>query len=189
MKYDKDKTPIEVEQWIAENGYQQPNGATARMLYNALGIAEDTWYDWRKKSEITEAIKEGQEQFRINLCREVEKSLAYLAKPHTIEAGKRKIYKLDKNGQPQLAQMVVDEKHVEPNIEAIREILHNIDPEHWKQKQTTELITPNGASITFVSSDKTAEDLKKAAEMFRRATAEEASEEEETNGDRGNESV
>jgi hypothetical protein len=40
-----------------------------------------------------------------------------------------------------------------------------------------------------VSSDKTAEDLKKAAEMFRRATAEEASEEEETNGDRGNESV
>jgi hypothetical protein len=186
MKYDKDKTPIEVEQWIAKYGYQQRNGATARMLYNALGIAEDTWYDWRKKSEITEAIKEGQEQFRANLLREVEKSLAYLAKAHTIEAGKRKIYKLDKNGQPQLAQMIVDEKHVEPNIEAIREILHNIDPEHWKQKQTTELVTPQGTNVTFISTDKTENDTQKVLDMFRRSVGEQDG---IKNGDTSNEDI
>lgn len=183
MKYDKDKTPIEVEQWIAKYGYQQRNGATAEMLYDSLGIHTDTWYEWLKKPEISDAVKKGKEMFEIGQVREVEKSLMYLSKPHTIEAVKRKVYKLDKNGQPQLAQMIVDEKHVEPSIEAIREILHNIDPEHWKQKQTTEIVAPQGTSITFVTSKETEEMTQRAVKMF-------GGEQQETeDGNSGNEDL
>lgn len=75
----------------------------------------------------------------------------------------------DKDGKtvekPRIKEQITTKKHIQPDTAAIIFTLTNGDPEHWRNRQTTELVGRNGKDLF---SDKTDEELEKMIEELNR---------------------
>ena len=75
----------------------------------------------------------------------------------------------DKDGKtvekPCIKEQITTKKHIQPDTAAIIFTLTNGDPEHWRNRQTTELVGRNGKDLF---SDKTDEELEMMIEELNR---------------------
>lgn len=75
----------------------------------------------------------------------------------------------DKDGntieKPRIKEQITTKKHIQPDTAAIIFTLTNGDPEHWRNRQTTELVGRNGKDLF---SDKTDEELEMMIEELNR---------------------
>lgn len=128
MKYGKELIE-EMEKWVAENGLMEYGGARLSDFLKHFGIHQDTYYEWMKKPEYSEAIKKAKAVFKSGLERDIVRSMANLAKGYEY-VHTTKEYKDGKE-----VKRTTKTVTVEPNVAAGIFLLTNLAPERWQNKQ------------------------------------------------------
>ena len=112
----------DITNWIAD-------GETEYSIHRKLGVNHDTWYRYKnKKSELSEAIKKGQQNLSLNL----ESLLYRKCKGYEVEETKTYIQKI---GDKETKKVEKLKKHIPSSDTALIFALKNTNPEKWKDKQ------------------------------------------------------
>lgn len=119
--------------WVRENGLMDYGGATLTDFCAHFSFNDQTYYNWMKKLEFSEAIKKAKNDFKNNLEKDLVMSLAKAAKGYDYEQTTTEW--TDVNGKPKIKKQVKKNIHVEPNVGANIFLLTNIAPDRWKNKQ------------------------------------------------------
>lgn len=140
------------------------NGETYDIAAKRAGVNIDSIMSWKKRyAEFSEQLKKAEadhEKKYINeLLVDAKRSLGDLVRGFDVEETRTE-YGTDAQGNPKIVKQINTTKHVQPNPTAIIFALTNLDPETWKNRQTTDL---NGRveteTKTDVSLDKVPDDL------------------------------
>ena len=139
--------------WVEVNGlYPQRCGASIKLFCEAMGINPRTYNNWSKDSEFAEAIAHAREVFQQNTVREVTNALVRAAKGVDFtkkkEKGRAQVVKEydPKTGKKikeyTTEKIVTVESYREtmyypPDVNAAKFLLTNMDPDNWKNTQTT----------------------------------------------------
>lgn len=123
--------------WVRENGLIDFGGATLTDFCKAMGIDDMSYYNWMKRAEFSEAIKNAKEAFRESLEKDIVKSLANAAKGYEYDQVTTEY--TDVNGKPRIKKQVKKNVRVEPNVGAAIFLLTNLAPERWKNRQQQEV--------------------------------------------------
>lgn len=117
-----------------------------------VGISESIYYKWREdKVEFLEAIEKAKDKFKDYLVDSAKNSL--LKKVNGYEVEEKHIImiegKPDANGnaKPKIKEQKTIKKHYSPDTTAIIFALSNLDPDNFKNRQTTELTGKNGKDL------------------------------------------
>ena len=120
------------------------NGYSQKEAFTKTGIAERTFYDWMKNPQFMQEVHNAQETARINKAdiRGVERALLDIAKGFEYEEVKTEYESREvvneqtgkKEFKPVIKKQVRTQKRVLPNVEAIKFLLTNRDPDNWKNR-------------------------------------------------------
>lgn len=136
MKYNKLKIE-ECAAWVEIHGLMDYGGAMLKDFCREMDITQETYFQWMKQTEFSEAIRKAKETFRGTLEKRVVDSLANSALGYDVEET-RVEYKQGKDGKPIPVKRVQTKKHIAANTGAGIFLLTNIAPERWKNKLNTE---------------------------------------------------
>lgn len=149
-------------------------GYSQKEACKKVGIAEQTFYRWcDEDSEFREQVRSAQDEARISKAdvRAVEQSLLDIARGFEYEEVKTEYESREvideqtgkKEFKPVIKKQVRTTKRFAPNIEAIKFLLTNRDPQNWKNRiDTTQMgsiatdltITMKGENeVTFPSKE------------------------------------
>lgn len=166
----------ECEEWIAENGLMEHGGADLKDFVKAMSINDKTYRHWLNKPEFVEMIERARNKFKQNLTKDLVLSLAKKAKGYEVEESKT-TYVPTREGQnsaPQIRNMVVAKRHVPGDTAAAIFLLTNLDPEHYQNKQRSDIAfkkdTDDDMSLDEVNEE--LERMRKADELEKEADAE-----------------
>lgn len=123
-------------------------GYSQKEACKKAGIAEGTFYRWcDEDSEFREQVRSAQDEARISKAdvRAVEQSLLDVAKGFEYEEVKTEYESREvideqtgkKVTKPVIKKQVRTTKRVTPNVEAIKFLLTNRDPQNWKNRIDT----------------------------------------------------
>ena len=123
------------------------NGYSQKEAFTKTGVAERTFYDWMKNPQFMQEVHSAQDTARINKAdvRAVERSLLDIAKGFEYEEVKieyesREVVD-EKTGKKEfklvIKKQVRTKKYITPNVEAIKFLLTNRDPDNWKNRVDT----------------------------------------------------
>lgn len=136
----KDEKKAELLNHIAQ-GYSQEES------FSKVGIGKTTYYKWLEDAEFRDAVHKAQEEARMNKAdiRGVERSLLDIAKGFEYEEVKTEYESREvvdeKTGKKEfklvIKKQVRTKKFVTPNVEAIKFLLTNRDPDNWKNRVDT----------------------------------------------------
>lgn len=139
--------------WVRENGLMDYGGATLTDFCAHFSFDSQTYYNWMKKLEFSEAIKKAKNDFKNSLEKDLVMSLAKAAKGYDYEQTMTEW--ADVNGKPKIKKQVKKNIHVEPNVGANIFLLTNIAPDRWKNKQDNNVkIEDEGEPIQIEIIDK-----------------------------------
>ena len=120
------------------------NGYSQKEAFTKIGIAERTFYDWMKNPQFMQEVHNAQDIARINKAdvRGVERALLDIAKGFEYEEVKTEYESREvvdektgkKEFKPVIKKQVRTKKVVTPNVEAIKFLLTNRDPDNWKNR-------------------------------------------------------
>lgn len=119
------------------------NGETYEIAAKRAGVTETAIYNWKNKYvDFVEGIKKAEaewEQIYVNkLLVDAKRSLGDLVRGFDMQETKTE-YESDAQGNPKIRKQTTMTKHVAPNPTAIIFSLTNLEPERWKNRQTTDL--------------------------------------------------
>lgn len=160
-KYNK-KTIEQITELVKSDTY------TIAEVCRQIGITQKTYHQWiADHAEFAAAIEQAKEERMQSMVLEAKKSL--LKKIRGYEVTETAVTTVpDKDGNPRIKEQKTFKKHIQPDTAAIIFTLTNGDPEHWKNKQSTEVTGKDGkdlfASKTDEELDKEIEDLKRKLE-------------------------
>lgn len=133
----KDEKKAELLNHIAQ-GYSQEES------FSKVGIGKTTYYKWLEDAEFRDAVHKAQKEARMNKAdvRAVERSLLDIAKGFEYEEVKTEYESREvvdektgkKEFKPVIKKQVRTKKFVTPNVEAIKFLLTNRDPDNWKNR-------------------------------------------------------
>lgn len=132
-------------EWVSKNGLIDYGGARLADFIAFLGIDDQTYYNWQKKSEFSDAIKKAKEEFRSSLETDLVKSLAMVAKGYEWEQTTTEY--MDDGGRPKIKKQTKRTMRESSNVGAAIFLLTNIAPERWKNKQLKEVSGVDGEPI------------------------------------------
>lgn len=157
-KYNK-KTIEQITQLIRSDTY------TIAEVCRQVGITQKTYHQWiAEHPEFVEAVELAKAELMQNLVKEAKKSL--LKKIRGYEATETAVTTIpDKDGNPKIKEQKTYKKHIQPDTAAIIFTLTNGDPEHWKNKQSTEVTGKDGKDLF---ANKTDEELDKEIDELKR---------------------
>lgn len=157
-KYNK-KTIEQITQLIRSDTY------TIAEVCRQAGITQKTYHQWiAEHPEFVEAVELAKAELMQNLVKEAKKSL--LKKIRGYEATETAVTTIpDKDGNPKIKEQKTYKKHIQPDTAAIIFTLTNGDPEHWKNKQSTEVTGKDGKDLFANKSD---EELDKEIDELKR---------------------
>ena len=142
-KYNQKKIK-QCEEWVAENGLMEYGGALMKDFCKHMDIDYKTYKTWLEREEFREAIERGKETFKSKLTYELSVSLSQAAKGGEYnKIKKHKEYRSNQDGtRGQLVKMVEDEEKVvvPPNVGAAIFLLTNLDPEHYQNRQKSDIV-------------------------------------------------
>ena len=128
-------------------------------------ITQKTYHQWMNDHpEFAEAVNAAKEERMQMFVIEAKKSL--LKKIRGYEVTETSVTTIPgKDGKPQIKEQKTNKKHFQPDTAAIIFTLTNGDPEHWKNKQTTEMTGKDGKDLF---ADKSDDELDKDIEELKR---------------------
>lgn len=136
----------EIIEWIKENGLQDYGGATLTSLTDAFKIDRNTFYSWMRKPAFSASIENAKEVFKSNLEKKLVDSLAKAAEGY-VATYERTEYVNSADGKPIINKKIVEKKPVVPSVAANIYLLGNINPEKWKNRQSSEVTGADGEPL------------------------------------------
>lgn len=157
-KYNK-KTIEQIAQLIRSDTY------TIAEVCRQVGITQKTYHQWiAEHPDFAQAVEEARAERMQFFVQEAKKSL--LKKIRGYEATETAVTTIpDKDGNPKIKEQKTYKKHIQPDTAAIIFTLTNGDPEHWKNKQSTEVTGKDGKDLF---ANKTDEELDKEIDELKR---------------------
>lgn len=130
----------EVADIIVESRRQ---GETYSIAAKRAGIALSTLYKWKTENmEFVERLKKAEEESNTKYVQELlattKRSLAEVIKGYEVEETKTE-YENDAHGNPRIKKQIISKRFIAPSATAIMFTLTNLEPEKWKNRQTTDL--------------------------------------------------
>lgn len=145
-KYNQRKIK-ECEEWISEHGLMEYGGALMKDFCRHMDIDYKTYKTWLARDEFRDAVERGRQSFKSRLTFELSVSLAQAAKgSEYTKTKKHKEYRSNADGtRGQLVKMIEDEERVvvPPNVGAAIFLLTNLDPEHYQNRQQSNITLKN----------------------------------------------
>lgn len=128
-------------------------------------ITQKTYHQWMNDHpEFAEAVNAAKEEMMQMFVIEAKKSL--LKKIRGYEVTETSVTTIPgKDGKPKIKEQKTNKKYFQPDTAAIIFTLTNGDPEHWKNKQTTEMTGKDGKDLF---ADKSDDELDKDIEELKR---------------------
>lgn len=132
------------------------------------GITQKTYHQWiADHPDFAEVVEQAKDERMQSMVQEAKKSL--LKKIRGYDVTETAVTTIPgKDGEPKIKEQKTFKKHIQPDTAAIIFTLTNGDPEHWRNRQTTEVTGKDGkdlfASKTDEELDKEIEDLKRKLE-------------------------
>jgi hypothetical protein len=130
----------EILKYLAQ-GYSQ------RESFTKAEVSEPVFYKWMEDKEYRELVRSAQDEARISKAdvRAVEQSLLDIARGFEYEEVKTEYESREvvdeqtgkKEFKPVIKKQVRTQKRVMPNVEAIKFLLTNRDPQNWKNRIDT----------------------------------------------------
>lgn len=138
---------------------------TIAEICRQVGITPKTYHQWvNDYPDFADAIEQAKDERMQAMVIEAKKSL--LKKIQGYEVTETAVTTIpDKNGKPTIKEQKTTKKHIQADTAAIIFTLTNGDPEHWRNRQTTEVTGKDGKDL-FAS--KTDEELAKDIEELTR---------------------
>lgn len=133
---------------------------TIAEICRQVGITQKTYHQWvNDYPDFAEAIEQAKEERMQFFVQEAKKSL--LKKIRGYEVTETKVVTIpNKNdpSKPTIKEQTTTKKHIQPDTAAVIFTLTNGDPQHWKNRQNTEVTGKDGKDLFKTLSD---EDLDK----------------------------
>ena len=138
---------------------------TIAEICRQVGITPKTFHQWKEEHpEFGQMIVDAKDERMQFFVQEAKKSL--LKKIQGYEVTETAVTTIpDKNGKPTIKEQKTCKKHIQADTAAIIFTLTNGDPEHWRNRQTTEVTGKDGKDL-FAS--KTDEELAAEIEELQR---------------------
>ena len=144
---------------------------TITELCNNVGISRQTFYNWQNdNAEFAQAVEDASSELLDKMKVEAKKSL--LKKIQGYEVTETKVVTIpskqkDEKGNPKpiIKEQTTTKKHIQADTAAIIFTLTNGDPEHWRNRQTTEVTGKDGKDLFAGKSD---EELNNEIEELKR---------------------
>lgn len=138
---------------------------TIAEICRQTGISLRTYFKWiAEYPEFAQAVEDAKAERMQFFVQEAKKSL--LKKIRGYEATETAVTTIpDKDGNPKIKEQKTNKKHIQPDTAAIIFTLTNGDPEHWKNKQSTEVTGKDGKDLF---ANKTDEELEKEIDELKR---------------------
>lgn len=144
---------------------------TIAEICRQVGITPKTYHQWMNDyPDFAQAVEDAREERMQFFVQEAKKSL--LKKIRGYEVTETKVVtvpgvKKDEKGDPKpvIKEQTTVKKHIQPDTAAIIFTLTNGDPEHWKNKQSTEVTGKDGKDLF---ANKTDEELDKEIDELKR---------------------
>ena len=119
------------------------NGETYDIAARRAGVNEKQIYAWKNTySDFADRLKKAEaehdKQYISGLLADAKRSLGDLVRGFDVEETKTE-YENDAHGNPRIKKQTNTTKHIVPNPTAIIFALTNLDPETWKNRQTTDV--------------------------------------------------
>lgn len=132
---------------------------TITELCNNVGISRQTFYNWQNdNSEFAQAVEDASSELLDKMKVEAKKSL--LKKIQGYDVTETKVVTIpskvkDEKGNPKpiIKEQTTAKKHIQADTAAIIFTLTNRDPEHWRNRQTTEVTGKDGKDLFAGKSD------------------------------------
>ena len=130
--------------WIAERGlFPEPHGATIQSYCRAMGISDETHYNWLKDNlAYLELIKKANQAFNATLVLRLESSLIDRALGNCTKKRTRTTMVADEAGNPVVSEKVITEEDVPADTTALIFALKNVAGDKWKDKQEHDINMP-----------------------------------------------
>jgi hypothetical protein len=135
------------EEWISKHGLIEYGGAQLQDFCKELGINDKTYRRWlNEEDDFKKAIEKGREVFRLSLAHDLHETLAKVAKGSEHEETTTEYRPNPKNpDKPTIMKMVKKKIVIQPNVGAAIFLLTNLDPEHYQNRQKSDIILkPSG---------------------------------------------
>jgi hypothetical protein len=122
-------------------------------ICKGLGISESQFYAWQEvgnraySAEFSENVALAREILRQNRLSSMEASLYQIATGYDAEESKTEVATDKTTKKVYVKKKVTFHKHFPPNVNALTFALTNLDPEHWKQRQTSEITGKDGKDL------------------------------------------
>ena len=126
------------------------NGDTVEKAVAKVGITKTTFYEWLQdpdKADFADAIKNAQEEFRINIVGQLEHSLWDRARGFDFEEQHTKYATDAKTKQVYVKEQITKKTHVVQDTGALVFALTNLAPDKWKNKQNIEATGRDGRDL------------------------------------------
>ena len=128
------------EEWVKQHGLMEYGGAMLKEFCEEMDIDNKTYYKWMQvKDEFREAINRAKEHFKSRLTHELTVSLAQKAKGYERDEPTT-YYEPDAQGKPQIRSMKTVKRHYPPDVAAAIFLLTNLDPEHYQNRQRSDMV-------------------------------------------------
>lgn len=138
---------------------------TIAEICRQTGIGIRTYYKWIDAyPDFAQAVEDARAERMQFFVQEAKKSL--LKKIRGYDVTETAVTTIpDKGGNPKIKEQKTIKKHIQPDTAAIIFTLTNGDPEHWKNKQSTEVTGKDGKDLF---ANKTDEELDKEIDELKR---------------------
>ena len=128
-------------------------------MCNNVGITRQTFYQWQHDNpEFAQAVEDASNELLDKMKVEAKKSL--MKKIQGYEVAETKVVTVpgrekDAQGKPKpiIKEQITTKKHIQADTAAIIFTLTNTDPEHWRNRQTTEVTGKDGKDLFLQISD------------------------------------
>lgn len=139
MKY-TNKLRDEIAAWISEHGLVEYHGAKLREFCEQFAIDSQTHYRWlESRTDYKDAVEKAKQIFKDLQSDVLVTSLFEAAKGGYHESVDTD-YVPDETGKPQIKLQRKKKIFAAPNVGAAIFLLTNIDPDHYKQRQTNDVV-------------------------------------------------
>lgn len=142
-KYNQKKIQ-DCEAWISEHGLMEYGGALMKEFCRSMDIDYKTYKAWLGRDEFRDAVERGKDAFKSKLTFELSVSLAKAAKGwEYVKTKEHHEYRANADGtKGQLIKTVEDSETmvVQPNVGAAIFLLTNLDPEHYQNRQSNNIV-------------------------------------------------
>lgn len=132
---------------------------TITELCKNAGISRQTFYNWQNDNpEFAQAVEDAKDEFLDTMVVEAKKSLRKKVQGYDVTEtkvvtvpGKDKDAK--GNPKPVIKEQTTTKKHIQPDTAAIIFTLTNGDPDHWRNRNSTELMGKGGKDLFASKTD------------------------------------